>query len=107
MYLLVHEDDITLIRNEDRFIKSFVIELQAEFYNKDLRCHNFFLRFEVLYIDNGLLLSQSKYAHDILQRANRLDAEPGTTLLGYNVVFVTSGEIFDDLTHYLSLVGTL
>lgn len=107
LYLLVYVDDLILTGNQEAVIQSFITKLHDTFAIKDLGRLNFFLGLEVIYTDTGLFLSQSKYAHDILQRAALLEAKPTTTPLASNVAFVTSGELFDDLTHYRSLVGAL
>lgn len=107
LYLLVYVDDLILTGNQEVVIQSFITKLHDTFAIKDLGRLNFFLGLEVIYTDTGLFLSQSKYAHDILQRAALLDAKPATTALASNVAFVTSGELFDDPTHYRSLVGAL
>lgn len=65
LYLLVYVDDLILTGNDDTVLKSFVTKLHAEFAIKDLGRLNLFLGLEAIYTDNGLFLSQSKYAHDI------------------------------------------
>ena len=78
-----------------------------EFAIKDLGNLNYFLGLEVTYMEKGLFVSRSKYAHDILDRANLLDSKPVTTPLVANTTFVTSGTLYHDPTHYRSLVGAL
>ncbi|KAJ9561510.1 hypothetical protein OSB04_006670 [Centaurea solstitialis] len=107
MYLLVYVDDLILTGNQATVIQSFINKLHAEFAIKDLGRLSYFLGLEVTYTTNGLFLSQSKYAQDILKRRNMVDAKPVTTPLAANAAFVTSGEPFDDPTTYRSLVGAL
>ncbi|KAJ9542144.1 hypothetical protein OSB04_028650 [Centaurea solstitialis] len=106
-YLLVYVDDLILTGNHDEVIQYFITKLHDAFAVKDLGRLNFFLGLEAIYTDTGLFLSQSKYAHDILQWANLLNAKPATTPLASNAAFVTSGDIYDNPTHYRSLVGAI
>ncbi|GJX90096.1 retrovirus-related pol polyprotein from transposon TNT 1-94 [Tanacetum coccineum] len=56
---------------------------------------------------DGLFLSQSKYAHDILSCAGLLDSKPAGTPLATNDIFTTGGRPFHDPTLYRSFVGAL
>ena len=107
MYLLVYVDDLILTGNQPYLIQSFITKLNAEFAIKDLGQLSYFLGLEVTYTKDGLFLSQSKYALDILKWANMVDAKSVTTPLAANAAFVTSGDPFDDPTTYRSLVGAL
>ncbi|GKD28594.1 putative RNA-directed DNA polymerase [Tanacetum coccineum] len=51
--------------------------------------------------------SQSKYAHDILARAQLLEAKPVATPLSTSTYFTSHGIPYSDPTHYRSLVGAL
>ncbi|XP_071728318.1 uncharacterized mitochondrial protein AtMg00810-like [Rutidosis leptorrhynchoides] len=56
---------------------------------------------------SGLFLSQTKYAHDILVRAQLLDSKPISTPLPTAASFTSDGPPYDDPTYYRSLVGAL
>ena len=58
-------------------------------------------------MENGLFLTQAKYAHDILTRAGLLDSKPASTPLSTSDYLVTSGSPCSDPTLYRSLVGAL
>lgn len=103
LYLLVYVDDIILTRNNTEFIS----RLHKEFAIKDLGKLNYFLGLEVSYTTNGLLLTQAKYAHDILTRAGLMDAKPASTPLTKSTQITSHGDPFSDLTFYRSLVGAL
>ncbi|KAK1425109.1 hypothetical protein QVD17_20454 [Tagetes erecta] len=107
MYLLVYVDDLILTGNDTHVLKAFITRLNREFAIKDLGKLNYFLGLEVTYTDNGLTLNQSKYAKDILERAQMLDAKPVPTPLAANVSFTSSGEPYSDPTRYRSIVGAL
>ncbi|KAI3719151.1 hypothetical protein L6452_20045 [Arctium lappa] len=107
MYLLVYVDDLILTGNHDHVLAAFITKLNQEFAIKDLGQLNYFLGLEITYTANGLFLNQSKYAKDILARAQMLDAKPAPTPLAVNTSFTTSGEPFPDPSHYRSIVGAL
>ncbi|KAL7610818.1 hypothetical protein Lser_V15G12059 [Lactuca serriola] len=107
LYLLVYVDDLILTGNDDTVIRSIIKRLHHEFAIKDLGHLNYFLGIEAIYTTNGLFLSQTKYAHDILDRAGLLDAKPVSTPLASNTAFVTGGDAYSDPSHYRSLVGAL
>ena len=107
MYLLVYVDDLILTGNDETTITTFISRLNHEFAIKDLGDLNYFLGLEVVYTDHGLFLTQSKYASDILKRANLYDSKPVSTPLAPHVSFTTDGLSFSDPTLYRSLVGAL
>ncbi|XP_071691164.1 uncharacterized mitochondrial protein AtMg00810-like [Rutidosis leptorrhynchoides] len=107
LYLLVYVDDIILTGNNSSIIDGFITRLHQEFAIKDLGKLSYFLGLEVTYTDSRLFLSQSKYAYDILVRAQLLDSKPISTLLPTVASFTTGGIPFDDPTYYSSLVGAL
>ena len=64
MYLLVYVDDLILIGNDVAAINAFISRLNHEFAIKDLGNLNYFLGLEVVHMEQGLFLTQSKYATD-------------------------------------------
>jgi hypothetical protein len=56
-------------------------DLEKEFALKDLGDLHYFLGIEVTKIHDGILLSQSKYAADILQRDGMMKCKPVSTSL--------------------------
>ena len=100
-------DDLILTGSDTSVISSFVAQLHAEFRIKDLGRLSYFLGLEASHLPSGLFLSQAKYAHDIVSRAGLLDAKPMPTPLASSVSMVRDGVLFDDPTHYRSLVGAL
>lgn len=107
LYLLVYVGDLILTDNNESIISSFIARLNREFVIKDLGDLNFFLGLEVGYTDDGLFLSQTKYAKDILTRANLLDLKPVSTPLPTHGPFTCNDVLFSDRTLYRSLVGAL
>nr|GFA76158.1 hypothetical protein [Tanacetum cinerariifolium] len=77
---LIYLDDMILTGNHEPSIKQFIGRLQSEFAIKDSGNLSYFLGLEVSHTSNGLFLSQTKYAHDILHRAGLLDSKPYLTI---------------------------
>ena len=71
----MYVDDIILTGNQPKFITQFISRLHKGFAIKDLGKLSYFIGLEVAYIDNGLFLSQTKYAHEILSLAGLLDSK--------------------------------
>lgn len=88
-------------------LKAFITLLHNQFAIKDLGKLNYFLGLEISYLNDGLFLSQTKYAKDILERANMLEAKPAPTPLSPTASFSSTGEPYSDPTHYRSIVGAL
>jgi histone deacetylase 1/2 len=66
---LVYVDDIIVASSSQEAINALLKDLEKEFALKDLGDLHFFLRIEVKRSSDGLLLSQEKYAEDIIKRA--------------------------------------
>ncbi|KAK9067609.1 hypothetical protein SSX86_011720 [Deinandra increscens subsp. villosa] len=107
MYLLVYVDDLILTGSNEKVIATFIATLNREFAIKDLGDLNYFLGLEVAYTDDGLFLTQSKYATDILRRAGLLESKPASTPLAPHATFTSHGPLFNDPSLYRSLVGAL
>ncbi|XP_021995840.1 uncharacterized mitochondrial protein AtMg00810-like [Helianthus annuus] len=107
MYLLVYVDDLILTGNNSSLLTVFINRLHQEFVIKDLGSLNYFLGLEVLHTNDGLVLTQTKYANDIVIRAGLTHAKPVPTPLSTSDTFVSDGVPFDDPTLYRSLVGAL
>lgn len=81
IYLLVYVDDIIVTSNLSSFLETIVTNLANRFSLKDLGDLSYFLGVEVMHHPKGLFLSQKKYIHDILYKANMEDANSSPTLL--------------------------
>ncbi|XP_022883821.1 uncharacterized protein LOC111400656 [Olea europaea var. sylvestris] len=85
-------------------LNSFVVALHQEFDIKDLGFLHYFL---VTCTTNGLLLSQSTYALDIIKRAQMEGRKPMNTQISPKYKHLDDVTPFHDPTHYHSLVGAL
>jgi hypothetical protein len=74
----------------------------------DLGYLHYFLGLQVFQIKEGIFLSQSKYACDLLRRFHIDDSKPTPSLFQYKVKLVaTSTSPGVDATLYRQLVGSL
>ena len=75
---------------------------------KDLGTLSYFLGLEVISSSDGYYLSQTKYASDLLSKADIIDNKIVSTPLEYNVKLTPlDGEPISDATRYCQLVGSL
>ena len=108
VYLLVYVNDIVLTSNFRSFLQSLIHQLSAEFELKDLGALHFFLELQITRSTKGFFLTQTKYAHDLLQKHNMLSAKLAKTPCAPNLrlVLATDSLLVDPHT-YCSIVGSL
>lgn len=70
IYMLVYVDDIVIVSSSASALDHLLCQLSATFPVKDLGSLHYFLGIEVLRNSGGMILSQQKYALDLLQRTN-------------------------------------
>jgi hypothetical protein len=68
IYVLVYVDGIIVTNSSPAAIDALLADLQSEFALKDLGDLHYFLGIEVKSTADGILLTQEKYASDILRR---------------------------------------
>ncbi|XP_031256369.1 uncharacterized protein LOC116114376 [Pistacia vera] len=98
---------MVLTGNNPALIKTPITRLSTEFAMKDLGSLHYSLGVEVQPNSQGLFLSQTKYALDLLQRADMVDAKTITTPFVVGHHLSTEGKLFSDPTLFRSLVGAL
>lgn len=108
LIVLIYVDDIIVTGSSLELVHAFIDSLQHKFALKDLGRLHFFLGIEVRPLGNGLHLSQAKYIHELLVRANMHQANslpspmvPKTSLSRFD------GDQFNDPHLYRSIVGAL
>jgi hypothetical protein len=107
-YLLLYVDDIVLTASTPAFLRSIIDRLSAEFKMKDLGPLSFFLGVSVRRTDNGLFLSQERYAEDLLERAAMLNCKASPTPVDTKPKLSSAdGELAPDPTQYRSIAGAL
>ena len=68
IFLLLYVDDIVITSSNSSHVSELVQQLGKEFVMKDVGSFHFFLRIEVKYFNEGIHLSQSKYAAKLLDK---------------------------------------
>ncbi|KAF5470482.1 hypothetical protein F2P56_010995 [Juglans regia] len=88
-------------------LRTLIDRLAREFSMKDLSDLHFFLGIEVIRNEKRIFLSQTKYALDLLTRANMVDCKPISTPFLVGSHLTESGTAHSDATQFRSLAGAL
>jgi hypothetical protein len=110
MYMLIYVDDIILVSSSTEAITTLMKDLKECFALKDLGDLHYFLGIEVRKVHNGLVMSQEKYARELLQRTNMSLCKPASTPLAMNMklsAYIGDPLKTEDSTCYRSIVGAL
>jgi hypothetical protein len=111
VFVLVYVDDIIVASSSEQDTRTLLQDLQKEFALKDLRDLHYFLGIEVTKLKNGILLTQEKYASDLLQRVGMSNCKPVATPLSTTSEKLSLHEGTplgtSDATNYRSVVGAL
>jgi hypothetical protein len=108
--VLVYVDDIIIASSTPSATSALLSDLNKEFALKDLGDLHYFLGIEVNKVSDGLILTQEKYASDILKRVGMSDCKPVTTpMFTLEKLSVHEGDLLgpNDATQYRSVVGAL
>ncbi|XP_057730183.1 uncharacterized mitochondrial protein AtMg00810-like [Arachis stenosperma] len=106
--LLLYVDDMIITGDDVDGISDLKASLHRTFEMKDLGSLSYFLGLEVISTNDGIYLSQAKYASDLLARTGITDSRTESTPLEPNVRFTPiDGTVLDNLTLYRQLVGGL
>ncbi|GJS23572.1 ribonuclease H-like domain-containing protein [Tanacetum coccineum] len=106
-YLLLYVDDIILTASSTRLLQRIISSLHNEFSMTDLGPLNYFLGISATRTPTGMFLSQSKYATEILKRANMLKCNPCKTPVDTEKKLGPDGPPVTNPTVYRSLAGAL
>ncbi|RVX05085.1 Retrovirus-related Pol polyprotein from transposon RE2 [Vitis vinifera] len=79
IYLVVYVDDIVITGSDQDGIQKLKQHLFTHFQTKDLGKLKYFLGIEIAQSSSGVVLSQRKYALDILEETGMLDCKPVDT----------------------------
>ncbi|GJT66195.1 retrovirus-related pol polyprotein from transposon TNT 1-94 [Tanacetum coccineum] len=106
--LLIYVDDILINGSDKATIQSIKQQLDHTFSIKDLGSFHYYLGIEILQNSKELIMSQRKYALDLLQCANMLNHKPFTIPLDpIKTLNSIDGIPLDDPSLYRKLVGKL
>ena len=101
-------DDIVIIGSDQEGILRLKQHLCSHFQTKDLGKLKCFLGLEIAQYSSGVVMSQRKYALNILEETSMLECKPIDTPMDPNVKLVPGhGEPLRDPGRYRRLVGKL
>ncbi|XP_019150387.1 PREDICTED: uncharacterized protein LOC109147209 [Ipomoea nil] len=108
IYLVVYVDDIVITGSDQEGISQLKEYLFSRFQTKDLGKLKYFLGIEVAQSSSGIVISQRKYALDILEETGMLDCRPVDNPMDPNVKLLPGqGEPLLDRERYRRLIGKL
>lgn len=102
LFVLVYVDDIIVASSLPSATSALLEDLRTEFALKDLVDLHYFLGIEVSKINNGILMSQEKYASDVLHRVGMSDCKPVNTPLSTSEKLLYMKELLLDQMMLLS-----
>jgi hypothetical protein len=108
--LFVYVDDIIVTSSSSVPVDALLADLKADFAIKDLGPLHYFLGIQVKDTSDGILLSQEKYAIDLLLKVGMLACKPATTPMSTSEKLSAHvGEPLsaEETTKYRSVVGVL
>ena len=101
-------DDIVITGSDQDGIQKLKQHIFTHFQTKDLGKLKYFMGIEIAQSSSGVVLSQRKYALDILEETGMLDCKLVDTFMDPNVKLVPGqGESLGDPGRYQQLVGKL
>jgi len=108
VYLVVYMDDIVIIGNDNAKISQLKEYLSSHFLTKDHGSLKYFLGIEVAQSNEGIVVSQRKYALDILEETCMTSCRPIDSPVDLNQkLMADQGEPYSDPERYRRLVGKL
>ncbi|XP_028095903.1 uncharacterized protein LOC114295809 [Camellia sinensis] len=107
-YLLVYVDDILITGDSSSHIQSLITKMHNVFSMKELGDIAYFLGISDQPTSSGYLLSQSKYAKEILLKAGLSSCEPRPSPIAVKPSVLPNASLpFSDPALYRSIVGAL
>ncbi|XP_019227851.1 PREDICTED: uncharacterized protein LOC109209119 [Nicotiana attenuata] len=104
IYVAVYVDNVLLTGTDQKEITQLKNYLHEQFKIKELGQLHYFLGLEVMYKDDGVIISQRKFVLDMLKEHNCLDYKPSSSPLDPTMKLkAKEGTILQDPTYYRKL----
>jgi histone deacetylase 1/2 len=110
IFVLVYVDDIIMASSSREATRALLRDLEKDFALKDLGDLHYFLGMKVKKVDNGLVMSQQRYAADVLKRTRMDKSKPVDTPLSVSEKLSASDGVLlssEDASRYRSVVGAI
>ncbi|XP_019416877.1 PREDICTED: uncharacterized protein LOC109328071 [Lupinus angustifolius] len=109
LFILVYVDDIIVTGSSHSQVQKVIKDISTSFALKQLGQLDYFLGIEIKHLPNGsLLMTQSKYIKDLLDRAHTTSSKDVTAPMTSTCKLSNKGDdAYDDPTFYRSIVGAL
>ena len=108
LIVCVYVDDMIYLRSSQILIEEFKSSMTKEFEMTDLGKLKYFLGLEVSQVEDGVFISQRKYAKDLLHRFHMYNEKPAATPMNTSEKLRhDDGTEEADSSYYRSLVGGL
>lgn len=104
---VVYVNDLLITGSNPQLTKQLITQLSSAFALKDLGDLHFFLGIEAISTSKGMVLSQHKYAVDLLTRAGMLDCRPCSTPSSLRADSDLPSSPMANPEFYRSIVGSL
>ncbi|KAE8702231.1 Detected protein of unknown function [Hibiscus syriacus] len=105
--MLIYVDDLLITGNNNGLIEELKGILNKNFKMKDLGELRYFLGLEMLRSAKGIIISQRKYALELIEETGLGGARPAATPLEQNKRLTSEDELLKDKTSYQRLIGKL
>lgn len=105
--VLIYVDDILITGSLSSYITELIQLLCSKFVMKDLGNLSYFLGIEVLHHVPNLLLSQTKYATDLLVKAGKFECKPSSSPSSSKPAVYDPDPDFPDVHWFRTIVGSL
>ena len=108
MIILVYVDDLIIMGSDSSLIDQVIKLLSHEFDCRDLGSLGFFLGMEISFDSSGLLLTQTRYASDLLKKFNMENCSSCPTPLRLGIYLKhDDGDLLPNATIYRSIIDGL
>ncbi|CAL8174550.1 unnamed protein product [Prunus armeniaca] len=108
LILCLYVDDLIYTSTNPRMAEVFKKNMMKEYEMTDLGTMRYFLGIQVQQSDEGIFISQEKYAENLLKKFNMLKSKPMDTPMAINLKLTSNdGAPKFDASIYRSVVGSL